>query len=268
MSVGASFTGPVYLGNQMFQMPKLETHTSFCHWAAPEYSTIGQTALHAILSVIAFAVGVWSAAEQMRIFKLRYEIAKGYANIAQEEWDRFNQKYRPLENAQIAENLTTPVVTANYPKAKSDYTQFVELSFGQAQKEFDTLAKKYCLCPNADLETEKNIFLDDSVNFGYRSEERMIIEEEDQRFNIQASLLNIGRNNLANASKFSGLAADLLGHAAQANQAATNGAFGFLGYVRNRFATSYPAHVMQSSSAGVAMTPTNNQQATTPHTFE
>jgi hypothetical protein len=231
----------------------IPTHTSFCHWAAPEYSTTVQTLLHTILAVISFAVGIWSAYEQLRIFKLRYEIAKGYANIAKDEWNRFNDKYRPLENLMIAEALAAPAVAPDYATAKSNYTQFTSAGYTQTQLEMTALAKKFCICSNLEPTTEKALWLDDSINYGYRDEEREAIVQDDLRFNKRANLLNVGRNNMANSAKYGGLASDLLSDAAAANEKATSGAFNFLGYVRNRFETTYPGYVMYSPSAGVSM---------------
>jgi hypothetical protein len=231
----------------------LPTHTSFCHWAAPEYSDIGQTVLHTVLSAISFAVAIWSAIEQRRVFDMRYEIAKGYANIAQEQWNRFNGTYKPLETSMIAVCSSETTIKPDYAKNKSEFTPFVDTALGQAQAELDRYSKAFCLCPVNGSMTANSALKDDVINFSYREREEYALDRDVARFNRRSSLLNMGRDLLSDSAKYSGSANDLLSGAGESQAAATQSAFTALGYLRNRFATSYPNYVMSSSSAGVTM---------------
>lgn len=253
--VGAS---AVYITNAWAHQTSLSAHTGFCHWAAPEYTTIGQTGLHAILSVISFAVAVWSAYEQLRVFNMRYQIAKGYADIAQDQWDRFNGKYKPLENSMIAEISAEVVVKPDYAKAKSEFTQFAETGFAQAKSEYDRAIKLFGICSDdSSIEVNKALWSDDMVNYGYRDAESYALLRDESRFNRRASLLNIGRDLLSNSAKYSGAASDLLTSSGEQAANTTQNAMTAVGYLRNKFATTYPGYMMYAPSAGVAMSPSN-----------
>lgn len=253
------------------QGSKILTHTSFCHWAAPEYSDTGQSGLHLVLAAISFAVGVWSAYEQMRVFNMRYEIAKGYANLAQEQWDRFSSRYRPLENAMISECLAETEIKPDYPKARSGFTQFAEAGAAQAQAECDSLMKQYCLCPDQtqaqSILADRALCLDDSVNFSYRDQEIYSRNRDDFRFNKRSNILNIGRNMLADSSRYAAASGEMLTDAANLTSAATQGAFTFLGYIRNRASTAYEGSGSQAFS-GEALNVGSGGSMITPWTFD
>lgn len=252
--MGGSST--VYLSNPMFQdlVGGLSTHTSFCHWAAPMYGDSGEGGLHSLLSVVAFAVAVWSAYEQLRIFKMRYDIAKGYANIAQERWDRFNAAYKPLENAMVDEISAQGPVSADYAGVQSDYNIFTGNAYGDADRRLRLTAARYALCIDPSLVDDLNLAAslakDDGVNYGYRHAEWYAILRDDVRWNNRAALLNLGRDMLAQSAKYGSMANDMLGSAGQAAGAAMEGALGYLGYANNRNETYYPAHFTTSTSPG------------------
>ena len=76
-----------------------------CGWAPPSFGDVGQTALHTILAAVAFATALWNAYEQLRIFRMRHRLADAYAAMAEGDCNRFNERYRPLEDQMIKECL-------------------------------------------------------------------------------------------------------------------------------------------------------------------
>jgi hypothetical protein len=253
--MSGSGASAVWIQNAWATQSKIPTHTSFCHWAAPEFTGTGQTGMHAMLSVIAFAVAVWSAYEQLRIFNMRYEIAKGYADIAQEQWDRFDGRYRPLEDAMISECLAETPIEPDYLKALSEYAQFAEAGYAQARQEYDILMKQLCLCPDPSfsLEQANALWADDSVNLGYREAEDFALKADDIRFNKRSNLLNVGRDLLANSAKYGGAADGMLSQAGEAAGQTMHGMTGLVSYLKNRYATTYPGYMMYAPTSGVAL---------------
>jgi hypothetical protein len=232
----------------------ISSHVSFCHWAAPQYGDGGEGGLQSLLSVVAFAVAVWSAYEQMRIFQMRYDIAKGYANIAQERWDRFNAAYKPLENAVVDEISAQGPVVPDYAGAKSEYSGFADNAYGDAERRMRLTAARYALCVDPtlvnDLNLSASVAKDDGVNFGYRHAEWYAILRDDVRWNNRAAILNLGRDLLAQSAKYGSMANDMLANAGQAAGEAMGGALSYLGYRRNRQETYYPSQFTSSASPG------------------
>jgi hypothetical protein len=228
-------------------------HVTFCHWTAPEFTDLGQTALHGILSVVAFAVALWSALEEARIFRMRARLAEGYAAIAEEEWMRFNARYRPLENDMIAECLADPLREPGYGEAESRYLELSARGFESARDRMAELARGYALCVDpsvaAGFALEEAAAEADAVNYGYRDAEWYARQKNDLRFSERAGLLNVGRDLMAQASKYGGMGDGILQGAAASARAATSGAMQYLGYIRNRQVTYYPEQVTGSSAS-------------------
>jgi hypothetical protein len=212
-------------------------------WAPPKYTDSGQTALHTALAAVSFAVAIWSAYEQMRIAHERYEIAKSYADLAQEEWNRFNEAYAPLEARLIAECLAERLVEPDYAGARGQAEQDISLSFGtQNFGEF----KRYGLCPDPSLANRLNLEAaaarDDGVNFGFRHQEYYARTRDDLRWNRRSGLLNIGRNIMSQSLGFAGAADKILAGLGQMAGESAGGAMGYLGYYLNRNQTYYPTY--------------------------
>jgi hypothetical protein len=217
--------------------------TRICRWAAPEFGDIGQNWLHRILSVVAFAVGIWAAIEQMNIFNKRYKLAKEYAALADEEWNRFNEKYRPLENAMITDCMNEEDLPADYEGARKLFQGFHEDGYAQANGLYSIFAG-YKVCLDGDFERELKIDAaitrDDMINFGYRDAEFFDIDADDQRFDRRSQLLNLGRDLIAHSAKFGGFVNEALTNAGNAYGSVAHDAMYFAGYIRNRREPVYP----------------------------
>jgi hypothetical protein len=227
--------------------PPLKVESTICHWAPPQFTDKGQTVLHTVLSVVSFAVALWSAGEQMRIFNMRNQLADAYAAIAEEEWNRFNTKYRPLENDMIAECLAEKDYFPDYDEAEATYSGLIEDDLERGSAFMTDMARRYALCIDrsllSGLASEASSSRADFVNYGYRDMEWYTQHKRDYRFNKRSNLLNLGRNLISQSAKYGGLADSILQGAAAAQAAATNGAMYFLGYIRNRNEPMYLDYV-------------------------
>lgn len=216
----------------------------FCHWAAPEWGDIGQTSEVTWYNVALIAVATINTIAQIQIAQKRYQIAKDYAKIAQDKWERFKNGYMPLEQAMLAEIMNTPIRTPNYVQARSDYGGFAKYSYGEAQSRLSRKAKQYRLCIDPslvdDLRVAEGIAIDDGINFGYRYEEDYTQRMNDIRWNRRSNLLNLGRDIHAQSAQYANYANQMLaGLSDTANQGAS-GAMSMLGYLSERRDTYYP----------------------------
>jgi hypothetical protein len=220
--------------------------TRICTWAAPTFGDLGQGVLHKILSAVAFAVAIWSAIEQQRIFKMRYDLAKEYAKIAQEQWNRFNTRYKPLEAMAIAECLNNLPPEPDYPLAQSMGNQMA----ADGQDLGAMILKKYAKCIDPatlrSYEVSGAVKADDLVNYHYRDQEAYSLVKGLQLFNRRANILKLGRDLAAQSVKFADSANTMLGGIAQGLAQTTNGAMTFLGYIRHREITAYPENLIDN----------------------
>jgi hypothetical protein len=251
--------GSVPLITKLIDTPPIQTHTSFCHWAAPTFSDMGQTALHAVLSVAAFAVALWSAGEQMRIYRMRYKLADAYARIAEEEWNRYNESYRPLENDMLQECMADEWMEPDYDGAERDYSAMVEAGYDLAARHMNDIAAKYALCMDpslrAGMASGEARSRTDAVNYGYRDAEAFAQDMNDYRFNKRAQLLNLGRDLVSQSANFGRVADNVFKGAFGAAGQAVSGAMHFLGYIRNRNQTSFPDFSGGGDSGGTSAYP-------------
>jgi hypothetical protein len=226
------------------------------------FGDYGEGALQKILAAVSFALAVWSAYEQLRVFKMRHEIAKGYAAIAQERWDRFNEAYKPLENAMIAEILPQGPVVADYPAALARGQSNINRALVQTRVKLKTTASKYKVCLDPSLTDDFNlsgtIAGDDGVNFEYRSEEYYAQIMDDLRWSYRSNLLNIGRDLLNVSAQYGQAANGMLAGAAQGAEKFSEGLSNFVGYLKDKGETEYVASWMSSPAPGALMAQGSN----------
>jgi hypothetical protein len=219
----------------------LQTSVKFCHWAAPETTDLSELVFQTALSYAAYALIVLNTVQAIRIADLRYEVAKGYADLARSRWDRFSSRFKPLEAMLVAESLADPEVEPDYENARAVYTGCAADPGGE-QRHLD-LARMYGLCPDPALyraaEVSRGLHLDDMVNLGYRDETDHALLADIDRWNRRLELLNLGRD-LPTLSLEAARQGDALLEqgAAQAAQG-VNGAVGFLTYLRDYRDTAY-----------------------------
>lgn len=233
---------------------------SFCHWVAPEWGDEGQTAENTWYKAALIAVATINTIAQIAIAQKRYQIAKDYANIAKDKWNRFKNSYAPFEQEMLSEAGNEPIYIPDYDQARRNYTYWNENAFGEADRRMALMARTFSLCVDSsltrDMAIAQALATDDAVNFGYRWEEAYARLRNDMRWNRRSNLLNLGRDLEAMAANYAGAANTILsGLGAMANEGA-NGAISLLGYLNERRDTAYPTAysgaVGLSGDAGVA----------------
>lgn len=216
----------------------------FCHWNAPKEGAGGSLAEAAFYSAALIAVATINTIAQWDIAQKRYQIAKDYANIAKDRWERFRTGYMPLEISMLSEIMNTPLYEVNCQNVRNDYSNWFTRSYGETEARLPQIARSYRVGVDEtlmrDLKNDGVRAVVDGINFGYRYEENRKIMKDDQRWNRRSNLLNLGRDLQAQSAKFASYANDILaGLSDMAGQGAA-GAMQMLTYMRNRQETQYP----------------------------
>jgi hypothetical protein len=197
---------------------------------------------------------IWGIAETQKIFDMRYDIAKAYANLATEQWNRFRDGYIPLETSMLNVCKAATKITPDYAKARTEGQEDSNWAFSSSAAEMSRMAKRYKMCLDPSLETAWNVDKatdnDDMVNFNYRDQERNALAEDEQRWNNRSNLLNLGRGHLANSYNYASGADALLKPLGAMATNMTSGAAEALGYLYDRNWISYPSFFTTSTSPG------------------
>lgn len=224
---------------------------TMCRWAQPEEGDTGNTAYHEFWQAALLAVTLLNTAAQISISRKQYQIAKDYANIAIDQWERFRDAYAPLERAMVNEITNTPEPEPDYDGARSRGNRFTNSAFSSARNQIGKLAKKYAICIDPSLYDDmlyaEAITADDSVNFNYRDEEYFAHVMSDVRWNRRSSLLNLGRDILATSVNYADAANRMLGDISGILNQGAQGAMGMLGYLQEHRNTMYPMQFSMSS---------------------
>jgi hypothetical protein len=221
---------------------RLQTGVAFCHWRPPAVSGESEQIFQDVLTYASYALIIWNAYETMRIFDMRYDIAKAYGNLAQDRWNRFNQTFKPLEAYMINQLMNDPLVEADYETARDIYTECAESSMTSLGR-MRGLTKKYCLCLDSDvpltIAVNNQLMLDDMVNLGYQDEQYITPLRDIDRWNRRSRMLNLGRD-LASISTVAARAGDeILDGAANAAVKGISDSIGFLNYIKESEDTVY-----------------------------
>lgn len=227
-----------------------------CAWAAPEYKKDG--ALIDRWMWIAAQVALMTAYIALNTYLQgkQYDIAKSYASLTEDRWNRFKNHYAPLEKKMLNEVSSVKEPSPDYDGARSRATSSVNLAFNLANRDMAAQAKRYALCldPSQSLDRAKTLSIDDTVNFNYRDAENYADYLSDKRWNRRSDILNLGRNNHSTSFSYAQTANTAFASVASALQQAGNGISGLLGYLGNRNETLYPAQFsMATQFAGAPL---------------
>ena len=138
----------------------------FCHWAAPEYGGVGENAWTNFFRAAQLAIALLNATIQGQIADKQQDLANGYYQQAKYKWDRFDKRYRPLEESILDETSSVPIREMNC----DDDRDRAALAVGSA---YDTIgaymtrkarALRLCLDPTSvdQLEFGRNLLLVDT----------------------------------------------------------------------------------------------------------
>jgi hypothetical protein len=219
----------------------LQTGVRFCHWAASEVTGTGKTLFETIMSYASYAFIILNTVQAIRIANLRYEIAKGYADMAKDRWNRFAARFKPLESYMISKLMNDPEVTPDWEEARRVYTECARDLEGPDRRTREGRSYGLCLDPSLGQawQVSEELHLDDMVNLGYRDTEDVSQLRDVDRWNRRSSMLNLGRD-LATFSANAARIGDKILEDGQASAVQGVGqAIGFLSYLGNSRDTAY-----------------------------
>lgn len=238
---------------QMTQVnEKLRTiETQLCVWGKPVYGDAGESAEKNFWQAALIAVATLNTLAQIDIMQDRYRIAKDYANIAKDRWNRFQNAYAPLERAMLFEIMNTAIYDPDYPRARAAGYTNARSAFAVATTETAEQAKKYAICLDRsqtnDLYIAEAIASDDGTNYNYRDEEFYAHLKNDLRWNRRSALLNLGRDLNAQSASYASAANNLLAGLGALAAEGAGSAAQLLGYLSEQRNTQYPAQFSGAS---------------------
>lgn len=218
---------------------------TLCDWAQPEYGDAGESWEKLLWQAALIAIATANAAMQVYAIDKRFEIAKDYADLAEDEWSRFADRYAPFERSLLYEASNEKIYNPDYDGAKRRANEQIRDIFLDAERQMSDMAEAYNLCIDQthldDFDYTRRLLQTDMTNFGYRDEEDFAVYKRNARWNRRSSLLNVGRNLLGVAARYAQHADNMWSAFGASVGNGAQGAMHLLGYLNYARTTQYPA---------------------------
>lgn len=226
----------------------------FCHWAAPEISNEGERQWTDLWNAAALAIAIANGIAQGKISDMQMDLADRYYQMAKYKWDRFKDKYIPLEKQLLNETSTTPVRELDCADDRARAWESSQSAFDSCLSHLSRVAKKARICINPTIldryEHKRTLAFVDSENYNIQDDQFFTDYKNDQRWNRRSNVLNLGRNNTTEALNYGNVARALASTVGSQIDQAANSLIGALGYYGARNDTYYPTTYL--SGAGGA----------------
>lgn len=223
----------------------------FCNWAAPEISDIGTNAWSTAFQAAALAIATANSVAQGQIHDKQMDLAESYYDMAKYKWDRFKDKYIPLEILLLNEVSTTPIRELDCDDDRMRASASVNSAFDSLSSYLTQTAKKFRLCLDASqidaMEYKRTMALVDFENYNMYDDQFFTDFKNDQRWNRRSNVLNLGRNLTSQALKYGDVARSLYSTVGAELQQAASGVMQALGYYGARNDTYYPTEYLNSA---------------------
>ncbi len=220
--------------------------SKMCEWAAPQYGDAGESWEKTLWKAALIAIATINTLAQISIMEKRYQIAKDYANLASDRWNRFKDAYAPFERAMLSEAGNAPEYKLDYVGARERAREYTSEAFRSADKQMADLAKKYSLCVDDtllnDMDYAEAVSRDDGTNYNYRDEEFWAIYMSDKRWNRRSQMLNLGRGIQQMSASYADAANNALAQLGGLLDKGAQGAAKLLGYISTARESQYPAN--------------------------
>lgn len=223
-----------------------------CAWAAPTYNGNSSNTDRQLWIAAQVVLTVALIALNTHIQNKQYDIAKQYQKLSEQKFERFRDKYAPLEKKMLNETSSVSKPTPDYYDARARGNTAADLAFNTMNRDMSRYAKMYALCIDDSLNTDRYKVLsrDDTVNFNYRDAENWAMYKSDKRWNRRSDILNLGRDNAATGFSYAQTANTAFTGFASAMNQAGNGLTGLFGYLNNRNEISIPSQFSMSAQFG------------------
>lgn len=238
----------------------------FCHWNAPTAGRISENMWTNVWQAAQLAVALLNSIIQGQIADKMQDLADSYYQHAKYKWNRFNEKYKPLEVALLEETSSVAEPSMDCADDRSRAESAVNTAYDHMDRYVARMAKALRLCIDdtqvAQLEYGRNLMLVDTENYNLRDDQWFVDFKSDQRWNRRSNVLNLGRNLGAVAQKYGDVAKQLMGHVSATADKAAGTMIMQLGYYGNRFDTVYSSTYLGSGGLGSGTSLVNTAQST------
>lgn len=245
-----------YLDQTLFSQARGGKHgaltVSFCDYAAPEYGGKGELGWTDFFQAAALIIAIANGVAQSAISDKQQDLADKYYDMARFKWDRFSQKYMPLEKELLAETSSAPIREIDCQGAESRADAAVNLAYDGTDAYVARMAKSYRICLDPTLvaytDNRRNLMRVDTHNYNLSDERWFTDVKNDQRWNRRSNVLNLGRNLASEALKYGDVSRSLLKQVGGQLDRAAGGVIQALGYYGARHDTYYPTSYLGSAS--------------------
>ena len=224
----------------------------FANWAAPEVSDVGETGWNLAFQVAALAIATANSVAQGQIHDKQMDLAESYYDMAKYKWDRFKDRYVPLEILLLNEVSTTPIRELDCDDDRMRASASVNSAFDSLSSYLTQMTKEFRLCLDKAqldaMEYKRTMALVDTENYNMYDDQFFTDFKNDQRWNRRSNVLNLGRNLTSQALKYGDVARSLYSAVGQELQQAASGVMQALGYYGARNDTYYPTEYLNSAS--------------------
>ena len=245
----------------------------FCSWAAPEWGPEGENFKSLAWRAAALAIAIANSIAQGQIADMQQDLAESYYDMAEFKWNRFKNKYVPLELKLLNEVRSEPIVSLNCADDKSRAAEAVNIAYDRMSEYMATKARQYHLCIDSTLimqmERKRTVALADTANYNMTDDQWYVDYRNDKRWNRRSNILDLGRNLSSEAMKYGDVAlATMKTVGGQISQAA-QGLMTAVGYYGARNDTYYPTTFLGHSNSALVgigtvqsgLNPSNNLAA-------
>lgn len=226
----------------------------FCHWAAPEWGTQGESAWVNAFQAAQLAISLTNSIIQGQIADMQNELAEGYYQQAKYKWDRFAGNYMPLEKAILWEAQSEPIREIDCDDDRRRANAAV-ISFGEVDFIMDRYAQGYKLClddtVNKQLAYARDKARVDTENYNLLDDNWFTDFKNDQRWGRRSNILNLGRNLGSIAMQYGDVARKLMGQVGDAANRAFGSLSQALGYYGTKFDTYYSTTYLAGTSTQI-----------------
>lgn len=220
-------------------------YQELCWWAQPTYGDTGESWEKTMWKAALIGVAILNTTTATSIAWKRYDIARRYANLSEDRFNRFKDYYAPLERKYLSEVGNMKQYDPDYPAARARAEENTNSAYVWADDTLSDHAKRFALCLDDslldDMAIQESIDLSDGANFNYRKEEYWKYYYQDKTWNYRSELLNLGRGLMALAFQYGQAANEAFKGVGALVDKGAKGAMSAIGYLGSVFETQYPA---------------------------
>ena len=216
----------------------------FCRGAPNEVSGETSVLVAALWKAAQLAIMAAQVAAQGAIHAKQQDLAEGYYDLAKFKWDRFAEKYIPLEKKLLNEVSTEPIKELDCDDDRQRAAAATNNAFPQLSTWLSQKAKALRVCIDKSvvnlMEHNRALVLADTVNYNLLDDQWFVDYSNDKRWNRRNTVLNLGRGLASNALQYGDVARTMLGALSNEIDTAAGSLMQAAGYYGSRINPSYP----------------------------